>query len=154
MKEGLSVECQMVCACASSKLEDVSRQLQTGEVTILDLQMIKREQQQMKRLCESASAQQKKTSKSMEMTYEAMIVTVDLRMQEFESFREQQGILLHLCHKIRQDIKGKTILVMVYVLMFYLILFQVSEKQRLSSKRIMIPTRSIHCASDLETPLT
>lgn len=116
MKEGLPEECQRACSCAISKLEDVTRQLQTGAITILDLQEIKREQQQMKRLCQSASAQQKEASKSVEMmTYETMVFRVAQRIQEFESFRQQQGILLNLCLKIHQEIKGRTYPVSLYL---------------------------------------
>ena len=141
----------MACYCAISKLEEVSKQLEKGSITILDLRKIKDKQQQMKRLCESASAQQKETNMPVEVTYERMIFTVGQRMQEFEIFKKQQGVRLHLCHNIRHEIKGKTIT--CYGGCKYSTFFQVSEKQRLSSKRIMIHTRSTHCALDLETPL-
>ena len=105
LKEGLPEECQLACSCAVSQLEEVSKQLEKGSITILDLHKIEEKQQQMKRLCESASAQQT-ANMPVEITYERMIFTVGQRMEEFESFKKQQGNLLHLCHNIRHEIKG------------------------------------------------
>ena len=106
LKEGLPQECQMACSFAISKLDEVFRQLHMGDITIIDLQVIKKEQQQMKRLCESASTQQTEASNSVEKSYEATIFAVEQRMEEFEIFREQKGILHHLCKEIHHEIKG------------------------------------------------
>lgn len=109
LKEGLPKECLMACSCAIIKLREVSEQLEIGAITILDLQKIKKMQQQMKRLCESASTQQKKASMSGgRVTFEAMISAVEQRINEFKCFKEQQGFLLHLCQKIQHEIKGIT----------------------------------------------
>ena len=118
LKDGLPEECQIACSCAISQLEEVSRQLQKGAVTILDIQKMIQKEEQMKRLCESARSQQKKTDESVEITYEALISTVDQRMQELRSFKEQQGTLLHLCQSIHHEIKGNLYLVMIYVMIY------------------------------------
>ena len=115
LKEGLPEECQMACRCAIRKLEEVYNQLEMGDITIIDVQKIKEEDQQMKKLCESTSAQQKEANQSVVRTYEALIFTVQQRMQEFEIFREQQGTLLHLCQKIHHEIKGNLYLATVNV---------------------------------------
>ena len=100
----------MACYCAISQLEEVSRQLQEGDITIFDLRKIKDGQQQMRRLCEAAaSADQKKDKpdqRAGEMSYDVMIQAVRLRVEEFKRFEQQQSYLLHLCQKIVPQIKS------------------------------------------------
>ena len=99
----------MACYCAISQLEEVSRQLQEGNVTIFDLQKIKDGRDQMRRLCEAASADQKKDKSDQragEMSYNAMFQAVRLRIEEFTSFEEQQRYLLNLCQRINPQIKS------------------------------------------------
>ena len=75
-----------------------------------DLQKIQAGHDQMKRLCEAANAKQKEDKskqKSGQMLYDALSRAVKLRLGEFETFKEQQGFLLHLCQRIHPPIKGK-----------------------------------------------
>lgn len=82
-----------------SKLDDVLMKLQTREVTILDLQKIEKQQTQMRHLCEAASTQQNEVNKSKFLSYKT---TVEQRIEEFKCFKEEQGVLLHLCLKIHK----------------------------------------------------
>ena len=92
----------MICSCAVSKLEDISKQLFIGEVSVLDLQKIRDKQQQMKRLCDATK--QKKEGKNV--LYDALSNAVPLRLEEFETVKKQQGFLLQLCTRIHHDVKG------------------------------------------------
>ena len=94
--------CQMVCSCAVSKLEDISRQLFSGEVSMLDLQKIRDKQQQMKRLCDAT----KQTNLGKNVLYEVLSNAMPLRLEEFESVKKQQSFLLHLCTRIHHEVKG------------------------------------------------
>ena len=110
LKEGLPVKCQVACSCAISRLEEVFKQLQEGEITIVDLQKIKDKSEQMKRLCEAASADQKKDEperRGGEMSYDAMLEAVKQRIEEFEKFKQHKDYLLSLCQKIQPPLIGK-----------------------------------------------
>ena len=108
LKEGLPEKCQVACSCAISRLEEVFKQLQEGEITIVDLQKIKDKSEQMKRLCEAASADQKKDKRREgEMSYDAMFEAVKQRIEEFEKFKQHKGYLLSLCQKIQPPLRGK-----------------------------------------------
>ena len=141
----------MACCCAIRKLEEISRQLHERDVTIIDLQKIEKHQQEMKQLCESASATQKEVDNFVNKIYEGTIV--EQRIRELEIFRVQKGTLHYLCQNIHPEIKGIPCRSSFYLLTFHSISFQVSVKQRLNFKLIMIPPRSTHYALGVETPL-
>ena len=100
----------MACYCAISQLDALFEQLKTRSITVADLQKIVKNMEQMKRLCRSATAQQMKTGTSVdeptEVTFEAMTETIDLRTEELEYLKSEQGRLLHLCEKIQSNIQG------------------------------------------------
>ena len=110
LKDGLPEKCQMACYCAISQLEEVSRQLQEGDITIFDLQKIKDGRDQMRRLCEAAASADQKKDKSDqragEMSYNAMFQAVRLRIEEFKRFEQQQSYLLKICQRINPQIKS------------------------------------------------
>jgi hypothetical protein len=109
-KEGLPQKCHLACFCALSQLEQVSRQLQGGDITVVDLQKIRSGQQQMERLCKAANSEQRKGDKSEQnggqLSYDALIHSVELRLEEFNTLEKQQGFLQNLCEKIHPSIKG------------------------------------------------
>lgn len=105
MKDGLPENCQVICACAVSKLEEVRKNLQSRKVTILELRKIAEQKTQMQRLFEAASTQQNEANKSVDLSYETVL---QLRIEEFKYFTEQQGDLWHLCLNIHK-IKGITL---------------------------------------------
>ena len=103
-------KCHIACFCALSQLEQVSRQLQRGDITVVDLQKIRTGHQQMERLCEAANSEQRKEDKSEQkggqLLYDVLIHSVELRLDEFNTLEKQQGFLLNLCEKIHPSIKG------------------------------------------------
>lgn len=102
LRAGLPDDCQLACVCANSKLDELFQKLETRKVTILELQKIEKQPTQMKYLCEAASTQQNEVSKSVPVSYEAIVKP---RIEEFKCFEKQQGVLQRLClclqiHKI------------------------------------------------------
>ena len=73
---------------------------------MLDLQKIRDNQQQMKRLCDAT----KQKSGGKNVLYEALSNAMPLRLEEFETVKKQQGFLLQLCTRIHHEVKGKCIL--------------------------------------------
>ena len=106
LKEGLSEACQLACSCAVSQLEDISRKLHAGEISILDLQKIQEKQHQMNKLCE-AVVQEKEEKLDEQLRKMSMVHAMKLRLEEFSSFTKQQSLLLQLCQKIDAQIKGR-----------------------------------------------
>ena len=100
LKSGLPQPCQEACLCAVSKLEDVAKQLQTGEISVSDLQMIDKSQPEMKRLCDAADEVNDKSTQRSQSSLQS-------RLKEYGVFVEQKHFLLHLCNKIPDDIKGE-----------------------------------------------
>ena len=121
LKAGLPPSCQSACFCAISKLEELSKQLHTGDITILDLQKIQKSLPEMKRLCDAAEEQ-----KSRHMSYAQMSLDLPLRIKEYDFFEKQNGILHHLCQKLSPKIKGDLYL-LVYMNCVILLLVGIRE---------------------------
>ena len=105
-KEGLPQNCLIACSFAISQLNAVSWQLQEGDITVMELQKVLAKEEHMKRLCEAASAEPKNEYRSLVQEFSD---TLQLRVQEFKSFKEQQGFLIHLCQRIYPQIEGQQI---------------------------------------------
>lgn len=105
LKKGLPEDCLFACGSANSTLEDVIMKLQKKKVTILDLEKIEKQQTQMNYLCEAASTQQNEVDKSKFQWYKT---AVQMRIKELKCFKEQQGVLLHLCLMVH-NVHGMTI---------------------------------------------
>ena len=110
LKDGLPEKCQITCYCAISQFDEVYSKLETRSITVADLQKIKENMEQMERLCRSASTQQMSTGTSVdeptEVTFEARKAVISLRIKELNIFKNQQHILLELCQKIPDHVKG------------------------------------------------
>ena len=114
MKEGLPLECQEACKCALNQFEMVCTQLEKKSITLMDLQKIMEKVGQMKKLCRAANAQQMTTGISVDGPIEMpMITTIHKRIYEFNLFKKQQGILLHLCQMIHasHSLEGKDVFI-------------------------------------------
>ena len=97
----------MACSLAASCLDEVYDKLKAGAISIIELQKIHDGIKQMELLCESASAEGGQDKPAVErLASEEIIKTVSQRIEEFECFESQQGMLLHLCQKIPSEIKG------------------------------------------------
>ena len=103
-KEGLPHKCLTACSFAISQLTAVSQQLQEGDITVMELQKIVAKEEHMKRLCNAASAEPKNKNRSH---VQVLTGTLQLRLHECKSFKEQQGFLLHLCQRIHPQIEGQ-----------------------------------------------
>lgn len=93
----------MACSCAFTKLEEVSQKLQDGSITVLDLKMIEKGFQQIKRLLKSVTAQSEDEGSSVDKSI------VDQRLEELQHFKKQHISLLHLCERISPAIRGNSI---------------------------------------------
>ena len=110
LMSGLPQPCQEACLCAVSKLEAVSKQLQTGEISVSDLHMINTSQQEMKRLCDAADEMDNKSTQ----TSNSMDLALQSRLKEYGVFVKQNGFLLHLCNKIPNNINGEYINILMH----------------------------------------
>ena len=88
--KGLPEKCLLACSLAVTKLNEVFQKLEKREITIEELEKIKKHLEKIERLCCAAK-------KEME--------TVILRLREFEAFQEKRRYLKNLC----QEIAGENI---------------------------------------------
>ena len=98
LKEGFSQECHMACACAHSQIVEVYKHIESGTVTVSELQKIDAHKDQMKQLCEAAAVHSNKKE-----TQSAL----DQRLQEVRKFGQQKMYLSHLYNHILHKIRGK-----------------------------------------------
>ena len=106
LKEGLPPECQVTCVCALSEFREVCVQMQTRSITVTELQKIKNNQEQMKRLCEAATVNGD-SKESGQLSYKAVESVLSQIMEEFGVFEEHLSHLSHLCTNIFVDVQGK-----------------------------------------------
>ena len=102
LKEGLPQECELACLCALSKFQEISGQVQSGDITVKQLQKIESHQEQMKRLCAAATPQDKET----DLTYSTVSHALHQRLEEFETFKRNKRHLFHLCSQLHGAIQG------------------------------------------------
>ena len=100
-KEGLPESCQIACSSAISVLEQFSRQLQEGDITVLDLEKVGKKLGQMSRLCDAAMKE------GVESPLNTMRSHVQLRLAEYALYLQQHRNLNHLCQMIDHSISGK-----------------------------------------------
>lgn len=98
LKDGLPQECLKACGCALSVLQNICEHIQKRSVTVNELQKIKNNYEQMKRLCEVA------TSHGSDKHFQTE--TVDSALEELAVFEEHRFHLSHLCSNI-PDMHGK-----------------------------------------------
>ena len=110
MKEGLPQECQIACLCALSGFQDVCDHMQKRNISVTELQKIKDNHEQMKRLCEAATAHGD-SEESGQLSYKAVNSALSQIMEEFKAFEEHRSHLSHLCSNIRPDVvQGKLVI--------------------------------------------
>lgn len=111
MKDGLSKSCEKACSCAIIKFNSVSSQLQTGEISCLDMHEVNKSLPAMKQLCEAAEEKEKKTKKKSEDSslFNTLREAIKCRLQEYKVFIKQRDCVLRLCYQCK-NIKGKTFL--------------------------------------------
>ena len=108
LKEGLPQECQLTCVCALSLFREVCDQMQTRSITVTELQKIKNNQEQMKRLCEAATVSGD-SKESGQFSYKAVDSVLSQIMEEFGVFEDHLSHLSHLCANIPDVVQGKLV---------------------------------------------
>ena len=108
LKEGLPQECQIACLCALSGFQVVCDDMQKRNISVTELQKIKDNHEQMKRLCEAATAHDSK--ESGQLSYKAVNSALSQIMEEFKVFKEHQSHLSHLCSNIPDIVQGKLVI--------------------------------------------
>ena len=104
--KGLPETCQLACSYAFTKLEDIFYHLNTGDISYMELEEIKRAQDAVKLLCEAAN-ENEKTKQRPPCTLNAdWMDTLEGRLQEYEEFNKDKTLLLHLCQKIPRQVAG------------------------------------------------
>ena len=92
--------CTLVCAIADSTLTNVYGRLETGNVTLKELELIAQRRDQMEKLC-SAHTIQNSAKK------EAMKQILDLRTVQQKHFKETTELLGLLCRCVTVQVIGK-----------------------------------------------
>jgi hypothetical protein len=96
--------CQFACSLAFSKLQDIIDQLHTGDISIVELNMIKRAQDAMKLLCEAANeGGNGRLAPSSDTEWKPALTK---RLQEYDEFQKQNSFLLHLCQQVSRQVLG------------------------------------------------
>lgn len=114
LKEGLPQECQIACLCALSGFQVVCDDMQKRSISVTDLQKIKDNHEQMKRLCEAATAHGD-SKESGQLSYKAVNSALSQIMEEFKEFEEHQSHLSHLCSNIPDVVQGKLVIKSIYI---------------------------------------
>ena len=115
LKEGLPQECQITCLSAFSAFRDVCDRIQKHNISVTELQKIKDNHEQMKRLCEAATAHGD-SEESGQLSYKAVNSALSQIMEEFKAFEEHRSHLSHLCSNIGPDVvQGKLVIKFIYM---------------------------------------
>ena len=109
LKEGLPQECQIACLCALSGFQDVCNHMQKRSISVTELQKIKDNHEQMKRLYEAATAHGD-SEESGQLSFQAVNSALSQIMEEFKVFEERRSHLSHLCSNIPDVVQGKVII--------------------------------------------
>ncbi len=95
LREGIPDQYHIAGICAQSCLEEKCEKLQSGEVSIEDLQNVRNCRDQMKRLCSAVS-----NRKEGNDLFKSVEAAVSRRLEECEALRRRIEILSHLCRQI------------------------------------------------------
>jgi len=108
LKHGLSDDCQIVCLCALTKIQEVCFRIQNGDVLkgqSAELEKISDNYEQMKRLCAAVTVQGDKKG-SKQLSFKAVQSALHQRLQEFRAFDEHCFYLSHLCSHLSGNVQG------------------------------------------------
>ena len=113
LKEGLPKECQIACVRALSAFQVVCDDMQKRSISVTELQKIKNNHEQMKRLCEAATTHGD-SKESGQLLYHTVNSALSQIMEEFNEFEEHQSHLSYLCSNI-PDVQGKLVIKFIYI---------------------------------------
>ena len=99
-KESLPDYCLPTCSRAVSQLEHVSREIHDGNITVSDLEKIKKRFEQIKRLSDAQKADKSKDSPDL-------YHSVNRRLEELHEYQQQKIYLEHVCQRVNKTVHGK-----------------------------------------------
>ena len=108
LKRGLPDDCQIVCLCALTKIQEVCYRIQSGDILksqSAELEKISDNYEQMKRLCAAVTVQGDKKG-SRQLSFKAVQSALHQRLQEFRAFDENYFYLSHLCSHLSGNVQG------------------------------------------------
>ena len=89
--------------------------MQKRSISVTELQKIKNNHEQMKRLCEAATAHGD-SEENGQLSYKAVNSALSQIMEEFKVFEEHRSYLSHLCSNISPDVvQGKLVIKFIYM---------------------------------------
>ena len=91
VKDGLPENCKEACFLAITLLEELSRQLRQGDITIKILKKIRNNEEQINKLCEATELRAHESTKSTKSHF-----IVKQRLDEYQVFKEHLEHLKHL----------------------------------------------------------
>lgn len=97
----LPEECQILCTCARSKLDEVCDQITSGNITLKELHKISAKIEQMECLCMADTTNNGGTS-----DFSSVKDALDKRMSEYKAFMNQREYLRFLCSHISSTVPG------------------------------------------------
>ena len=104
IKKGLQEDWQLIVTCALSQLEGVCRKIQSGNVTIKELEHIESKQGQMNKLCEAVGS----TMASVSLTQASELQgNIAQRLKEYAHFTEYTSRLEHFLNHIGEVVTGE-----------------------------------------------
>ena len=83
--------------------------MQKHNISVAEVQKIKTNQEQMKRLCDAATAHGGE-NENAQLSYKAVDRTLSQIMEEFHAFEEHRSRLSQLCFHIPVTVQGKLVL--------------------------------------------
>ena len=95
-----------MCACAVTRLHDVCDRMQDRSISVSELRKIKDHYEQMKRLCEAATANGDSVV-DRHLSYRKVDNTLAQTMEELQVLEEHRSHLSHLCSNIPDNVQGK-----------------------------------------------
>ena len=119
-----------------SKLEAISRNLDTGNISIVDIQKIKISQTEIEHLW--AAADEKGEGSKPKSGHATVSNALKLRIQECTVFEKQKDFLLRLCQIIPTTVKGMPIVCAICT--HYVFLCQVLAKLWKNFRKIITPS--------------
>lgn len=104
IKKGLQEDWQFIVTCALSQLEDVCSKIQSGNVTIKELEHIESKQGQMRKLCEAFSCTVTSGSQRQATQLQSNVMQ---RLKEYNHFKEYTVKLEYFLTHLGKIVKGK-----------------------------------------------
>jgi len=83
--------------------------MQKRSISVAEVQKIKKKQEQMKRLCDAATAHGGR-NEDEQLSYKAVDSTLSQIMEELDELEEHRSHLSHLCSHIPVTVQGKSVL--------------------------------------------